>query len=190
MFQLPLDIQRHIFSFDPTYHEKYQEVIENIIPIKKRVIQEYCYQNCTELIDEEDNIYTFGDNENSYTEELDIMTMDEYSEYVKETLVWCNYSFIKRFFINDINEELYNYLEEYNDYAEASKLLLSNIDFDLFFEDIVFINNIEGTGQTITINNTDYYVKKTLTLKTAGLILRLMSPEKHVIAKLFSKFFR
>lgn len=150
MFQLPNEIQRHIYSFDPTYHEKYKKIIQNIIPIKRRVIQEYYKGTDYCLLEEDKNYFTtdtpFG------IEEHFVETYEELVSYIKNTLWRFSYHFIKKHLCN-LTEEEYDNLQSLE--YDANEILLCLIkDFDYFMECYC-----KSVTTKIKINNTNYYVR-------------------------------
>jgi hypothetical protein len=76
MYNLPIETQRHIYEFDPTYHEKFKKILD-IIPFW-RDIHGKLWKNIstpTEWDNDKDSIFYFD----SYTGKWDdVWTYDEY----------------------------------------------------------------------------------------------------------------
>lgn len=157
MFHLPIDIQKHIYSFDSTYHEKYQEVIENILPINEQVIRKFCKENNFQLLENEENYYKLSNGTSTIYRE--VITYDDLEKYTIELLWAFEYNFIRNH-ISNLTEKAYNNLQKLE--YDANDIIYCLIkDFNYFMQDYIHCEvYIDNRMDIVTINNTDYYLKE------------------------------
>jgi hypothetical protein len=185
---LPENLQCHIFEYDKTYHEIYKSVVDEIQPLKILACKAYIHSfmditQCT-IEDNTDNTYSISIPE-SDTDSDDSSGIDDDEEYAKLLIVTNNeavkcakieikkslynlpWSFIVDYLTIYMPESVYLTLQDYcQDYEELNDYLIDNIEnIDLIVSDALqhfgrgyFLDNYNGHGTEVRINNFRFYV--------------------------------
>lgn len=119
MYFLPIELQRHIYSFDSTYKEIFDTVLKNIKPKLIDVIYYYIDNYChfdfqIQYIDIiSNNVIVFnnvyGINFAELYTENEIIELWKWK--LRYNLFYIKYDIIKNYFINEISEEFYNEIQ-------------------------------------------------------------------------------
>lgn len=172
MYSLPLELQRHIYLFDPTYRKIYDNVMKDVIPIQYYIMEVFLENDLDEfeLSDLFTNRITFGKNNEIYDEVI-IYNEDEIKTFIRNelnnNLYRLKYIDILPFLKENINltEELYNdikrnYTTDTSDFVGS---LLTNIEdcitTALSTGRLLEFSNYFGCFEYIFVKNKRFYVK-------------------------------
>jgi hypothetical protein len=146
MYFLPIELQRHIYSFDSTYKEKFDIVLKNIKPKLIDVINYYIDNYCRFdfQIDYVDitlnnvviynNVYGISFAE-LYTEN-EIIELWKWK--LRHNLFYIKYDIIKNYFINEISEEFYNEIQRVGlTLEETSDTLVHNVNISNYIKSLI-----------------------------------------------------
>lgn len=146
MYFLPIELQRHIYSFDSTYKEKFDIVLKNIKPKLIDVINYYIDNYCRFdfQIDYVDitlnnvviynNVYGISFAE-LYTEN-EIIELWKWK--LRHNLFYIKYDIIKNYFINEISEEFYNEIQRVGlTLEETSDTLVHNVNISNYVKSLI-----------------------------------------------------
>lgn len=172
MYSLPLELQRNIYSFDPTYRKIYDNVMKDIIPIQYYIMEVFLENDFEEFefSDLSSNRFTFGKNGEIYDEVI-IYNEDEIKTFIKNELFnqlyRLKYIDIVPFLKQNINltEELYNHIKRNytTDTSEFVGSLLTNIEdciiTALSTDRLLEFCNYFGCFEYIFVKNKRFYVK-------------------------------
>lgn len=146
MYFLPIELQRHIYSFDSTYKEKFDIVLKNIKPKLIDVINYYIDNYCRFdfQIDYVDitlnnvviynNVYGISFAE-LYTEN-EIIELWKWK--LRHNLFYIKYDIIKNYFINEISEEFYNEIQRVGlTLEETNYTLVHNVNISNYVKSLI-----------------------------------------------------
>lgn len=148
--RLPIEIQRHIYEYDPTYHIIFNSVLKNVIPSKNHAMNNYINEYYSRSLKDCDVKQIIN---NNYTitlpdeREIELLVltepeMIEVARYrISQSLSTFDYEFIENYLINHISEDMYNVFQESDDFIF---LLENNVNLNALTKDAI---EMFGTSQ-------------------------------------------
>lgn len=146
MYFLPIELQRHIYSFDSTYKEIFDTVLKNIKPKLIDVIYYYIDNYChfdfqIQYIDIiSNNVIVFnnvyGINFAELYTENEIIELWKWK--LRYNLFYIKYDIIKNYFINEISEEFYNEIQRVAlTLEETNEIIEHNVNISNYVKSLI-----------------------------------------------------
>ena len=146
MYFLPIELQRHIYSFDSTYKEIFDTVLKNIKPKLIDVIYYYIDNYChfdfqRQYIDIiSNNVIVFnnvyGINFAELYTENEIIELWKWK--LRYNLFYIKYDIIKNYFINEISEEFYNEIQRVAlTLEETNEIIEHNVNISNYVKSLI-----------------------------------------------------
>lgn len=146
MYFLPIELQTYIYSFDSTYKEKFDIVLQSIKPKLIDVIYYYIDNYChfdfqidyVDIISNNITIYNnvYGINFAELYTEDEIIELWKWK--LRYNLFYIKYDLIKNYFINEISEEFYNEIQRVAlTLEETNEIIEHNVNISNYVKSLI-----------------------------------------------------